>query len=149
MLTGMLAYICRVLFYAQVKASGWPAWWTLLAEPMHGITYGLVQLATVHETSKLAPPHLQTTAQGFLATSKTVGQAIGTLGGSLLMQKFSSVVAYRSAASLVAGAGILYAVSSAEGCGAWPRWRRTWRALTPLDFPTSSAISIEQNEQNT
>lgn len=147
MLVGMLAYIVRVLFYAQVKASNWPAWLTLLAEPLHGVTYGLVQLASVHETSNLAPPHLQTTAQGLLATTKTIGQAVGTLGGSFLMQKYSSVVAYRAAASLVAGAGILYALSSEWNNSSWFSWRRGWTALGAAEEPPAAGIGSPESDQ--
>ena len=43
-------------------------WMILLVEPLHGVTYALLQLSSVLYAAKLAPKGLETTTQGLKDT---------------------------------------------------------------------------------
>lgn len=83
----------------------------LWVEPLHGVTFSLYKIATVHEMSELTPPHLRATGQSFLSVCSTLGILTGTLGGSYIMQYYGSVIAYRTAALLVAISASLYGLT--------------------------------------
>ena len=106
MLMGMMSYVVRVLFYTLLDSKH--AWFVLFAEPLHGVTYSLLQMATVQEIAEITPSHLQATGQGLLTFFKKLGILGGVLGGGYVMQTFGAVVAYRSAALLVSLAAVVY-----------------------------------------
>lgn len=113
MLGGMVAYLIRVVGYTLVTKSEQ----VLFFEPLHGVTYALIQLASVQEMSRLAPPHLQTTGQSFLSNAKSFGAVVGTVGGGYLMEHYGAKAAYRCMAGLVAVAGVVYTLSSFPATG--------------------------------
>lgn len=108
MLGGMFCYVTRVIGYTLVSTGEH----VIFFEPLHGVTYALIQLASVQEMSRLAPPHLQTTGQSFLAIAKSVGSFGGNVGGGYIMGRYGPKVAYRCAAGLVSAASVVYAISS-------------------------------------
>jgi predicted MFS family arabinose efflux permease len=111
MLMGMGCYCTRVLYYTTIPDSH--AWRVLLVEPLHGVTFGLIQMASVAEMARLAPGHLQATGQSFLSVARTVGTLIGSLGGGYVMQTHGPAVAYRAAAGVVACAAVVYGATAA------------------------------------
>lgn len=104
LLTAMACYVVRVTVYRSVSDPRY----VLFAEPLHGVTFTLMNLATVAEASRLAPPHLQATGQAFISVVRTVGTIVGTIGGSAVMQWAGSAVAYGVAGGLVAAAAVAY-----------------------------------------
>lgn len=109
LIIGMMSYVVRVMIYTFVDNSH--AWHVLWVEPLHGVTFSLYKIATVHEMSELTPPHLRATGQSFLSVCSTLGILTGTLGGSYIMQYYGSVIAYRTAALLVAISASLYGLT--------------------------------------
>lgn len=105
----MVCYCIRVAVYVSISDPRY----VLFVEPLHGVTFTLMNLATVAEASRLAPPHLQATGQAFISVVRTVGTIVGTLGGAAVMQWAGSTVAYGWAGGLVAAAAVAY------GCVAW------------------------------
>jgi len=64
LIIGQLAFVVRVFGYTLVSG---PIW-ILLLEPLHGVTYGLIQSASVLLVSRLADPGLESTAQALTST---------------------------------------------------------------------------------
>jgi predicted MFS family arabinose efflux permease len=109
LLVAMACYCSRVYYYTLVGKEH--AWYVLLLEPLHGVTYALSASASVSEMSRLAPPHLQATGQSFLSVARMIGSVIGTVGGGYVMQHHGSLVLYRGAAVIVAVAAVLYGLT--------------------------------------
>ncbi|GAB0489067.1 hypothetical protein MMPV_000283 [Pyropia vietnamensis] len=107
LLTGTFCYVTRVVVYTLVGAPH--AWRVLAVEPLHGVTYALVQMASVREVARRAPPRLAATAQSVLAVAANVGTIAGTAGGGAVMQRWGAVTAYRGAAAAVTVAAAIYA----------------------------------------
>jgi len=64
LIIGQLAFVVRVFGYTLVSG---PIW-IIFLEPLHGITYGLIQSASVLLVSRLADPGLESTAQALTST---------------------------------------------------------------------------------
>lgn len=106
LLFGILCYVVRVVIYTVLDPEH--AWLILLVEPLHGVTYSMVTTATVLEMSAHSPPELETMGQSILAASRMLGTVVGTLGGSIAMERIGSIITYRAAAALVSIAGLMY-----------------------------------------
>lgn len=106
LLMAMFSYSSRVFYYTLVGKEH--AWYVLLLEPLHGVTYALSANASVMEMSRLAPPHLQATGQSFLSVAKMVGTILGNAVGGWIMAHYGSVVLYRGAALVIAVAAVVY-----------------------------------------
>lgn len=109
LLMAMLSYCSRVYYYTLVGKEH--AWYVLLLEPLHGVTFALSANASVMEMSRLAPPHLQATGQSFLSVAKRMGTIFGNVVGGWVMAHYGSVVLYRGAAMVIAVAAVVYAVT--------------------------------------
>lgn len=64
LILGQLAFAIRVVGYTMVSS----AWWILFLEPLHGVTFSLVQSASVFLVSGFASPGLESTAQTLTST---------------------------------------------------------------------------------
>lgn len=106
LLVAMFSYSSRVFYYTLVGKEH--AWYVLLLEPLHGVTYALSANASVIEMSRLAPPHLQATGQSFLAAAKMLGTIFGNVVGGWVMSHYGSVVLYRGAALVITVVAIVY-----------------------------------------
>ncbi|KAK1861990.1 hypothetical protein I4F81_004567 [Pyropia yezoensis] len=104
LLIAMACYVVQVAVYVCISDPRY----VLFVEPLHGVTFSLMNIATVAEASRLAPPHLQATGQAFISVVRTVGTIVGTVGGSAVMQWAGSTVAYGVAGVLVATAAVVY-----------------------------------------
>lgn len=92
----------RALAFAAVSAP----WQAMVLQLVHGLTFGLVLVAGVEFTSRIAPPGLGATAQGiFSAVFNGLGYAFGSLLGGILLDAVGVQAMYR-----VAGIGALLAV---------------------------------------
>jgi hypothetical protein len=79
---------------------------------------------------------LQATGQSFLSVAETFGRLVGTLGGSILMQQYGSVVAYRTFAAIVSLSATVYGVTEIF-CGLYRTKQSTGSNETRV--PVSSA----------
>lgn len=105
-LIGMLSYIVRVGVYTLLDSSS--AWLVMTVEPLHGITYSLIQLTQVRRISELVPDHLQSTGQGFMTGCRSVGGLAATLIGTMVMEKYGSVPMYQGGIILSATAMLAF-----------------------------------------
>lgn len=109
MVVGMLCHVIRVMFYSVLDPEH--SWFLLIVEPLHGVTFALVRMASVQEMSNIAPPHLQATAQSIVGGCSVIGNVIGTFGGGFVLENYGSVTVYRGLATLVTSAAALYALT--------------------------------------
>lgn len=136
LLMGMFCYITRVIVYTLVDSKH--VHHVLWVEPLHGVTYSLIKMATVQEMSELSPPHLQATGQSFLSVFSTLGTLIGVLGGSFVMQAYGSVIAYRGSAVLVTVAALVYGTTVYYE--RQKEFSRPTRKKITQDFETESTV---------
>ena len=114
LLGAMFAYVTRVTWYT-LSATGLAV---LAVEPLHGVTYALLQSAFVTSMARLAPPWAVATGQGLISLAIAAGRLVGTVAGGAVLESFGSTVMYRSAALVVAVNAVLVGLSSAfEGEG--------------------------------
>ncbi len=114
MTASCLAYIFRVIWYTSTSNP----WMVLVVEPLHGITFACKALAAVHYAAELAPPGLQTSAQGLSNTVQCMGVITGSVLGGYLMDTRGSVFLYRSAALLSGVTLCLYLAVTLQYSGA-------------------------------
>ena len=114
MTASCLAYIFRVIWYTSTTNP----WMVLVVEPLHGITFACKALAAVHYAAELAPPGLQTSAQGLSNTVQCMGVITGSVLGGYLMDTRGSVFLYRAAALLSAVTLCLYLAVTLQYSGA-------------------------------
>ncbi|GAB5354012.1 hypothetical protein AAMO2058_000083300 [Amorphochlora amoebiformis] len=106
MLISQLAYSSRAIGYTLIPD---PAL-ILALEPLHGVTYGTMQIASVDYMATIAPKGLEASAQGLLAAfNRGLGFLVGTIVGGFVMQNYGSKIMFTGAAALVAFSGALYA----------------------------------------
>ena len=96
-LLAQTAYVVRAVGYTLVPN----AWWVLALEPMHGVTYACYRIAAVHYLARIAPPGLETSAQGLASTFGALGSILGQLIGGWVFENYGSVVMYRGVAFIV------------------------------------------------
>jgi len=79
-------------------------WYVLILEPLHGASFACFWTAGVTHMAAVAPPSLQTTAQGlFFALTCGLGPLLGNLGGGALYERGGAVALFAvSAATLFA-----------------------------------------------
>ncbi|CAC9531691.1 conserved hypothetical protein [Leishmania infantum JPCM5] len=76
MTIAMSVWAFRVMCYAMLTK----AWMVLLIEPLHGVTFALMWLPSVHILARAFPPKLSSSATGLLFTfTSGVGPMIGNL----------------------------------------------------------------------
>ena len=98
-----LFYIFRVVWYTSFSNP----WLVLLVEPLHGVTFAAMSLAAVHYAAELAPPGLETSAQGLSNMVRNLGTITGTVIAGRIMDSHGSVFLYRAAAALV---GVVWSI---------------------------------------
>jgi len=83
LLLGCGAYIVRVIAYTWIPSSGNSSIILWLLEPLHGITYGAVQIAMVDFASRSClPPGMEATGQGLVYFFREAGGIVGVgVGG--------------------------------------------------------------------
>jgi len=95
---GQLCYVLRAVGYTLCTSG----WCVIAFEPLHGVTYGCVQLASVEYIATITSREQLTTGQGIKSAVQTgLGYFLGTLSGGLIIQAFGERVMYRCAAGLV------------------------------------------------
>jgi hypothetical protein len=105
-----LAYSSRVLVYALLPAE--KGWLVLLCEPLHGVTYSLGQLGSVHYVAALAGDGSQATAQGLADSLKAVGGIGANVFGGGIMDAAGPRALYGGASATVAVALAAYLLAT-------------------------------------
>jgi len=108
--SGLYAYVVRVFIYSAVPRK-YPAL-LLLAEPLHGVTYAMVQLSAIHRINAIAPPAFVSFAQGALLCMRNLGFGFGVILGSYIMEKYGSIAMYRGAGAIVFFTALLYGAAN-------------------------------------
>ncbi len=86
-------------------------WLVLLFEPLHGVTYACLQMASVAYTARVSPPHLTASAQSVQGSiTWAFGPACGALLGGFVMQNYGARVLYRAASGLSVSWCAMFAV---------------------------------------
>ncbi|KAH9253660.1 hypothetical protein BASA81_008278 [Batrachochytrium salamandrivorans] len=93
----MVCYITRVVVYTLVS-NGWAV---LLVEPLHGVTYAMLQTASVAFVHSKCPSQQTAQGQGLLNVFKNSGALLGTVVGSRILQYLGSGILFRGMALIV------------------------------------------------
>ncbi|GBG33935.1 Major facilitator superfamily domain-containing protein 6 [Hondaea fermentalgiana] len=105
---GLLAYSLRVFAYTLVPKDH--GYLILLCEPLHGVTYALIQLASVLIVSDMAPAGLESFAQSSIMACRSIGTSLGLVVGSAVMESYGAAVMYRGASVVVLLMAFIYYV---------------------------------------
>ena len=84
----------------------------------------------MHYAAELAPPGLETSAQGLSNTVMCLGVITGSMLGGYVMDTYGSIFLYRSAAGLVAVTWVLYLAVTLSHAGAGSLWTGRRQATT-------------------
>lgn len=103
---GSMAYVVRALGYSIAPN----AWFVLLVEPLHGVTYATVHTASVAFVAERTPSHMEATGQSVLEVILCIGTTLGTIVGGYVMHYMGSKFMYRMSAFMVLGATVAFAV---------------------------------------
>jgi Na+/melibiose symporter-like transporter len=98
--TACLAYVTRVVGYTFIPKEH--VAFVLFLEPLHGVTYACAKTAIVDFASKKTPLGFESTGQGIMSMFQGLGEIIGLCLGGWIEDRYSSVILYRSYASIVA-----------------------------------------------
>eukprot|EP01084_Bolivina_argentea_P166590 289199_1 len=99
-----VAYVVRCVAYTMLPQTRYYSWFILLIEPLHGLTYGGMWIASVEYGSKLAPKSMQGTMLGMIAgLYQGLAVCFGTVIGGVIYHHFGPVFMYRLSAAIIAG----------------------------------------------
>lgn len=125
------SYAVRVFGYTIFESS-WPV---LSVEWLHGVTYGLGALGSVHYSQRIGGEKLAATAQALTDNVKSLGGVLATLSGGVIMQLWGARGLYASAAS---------ALVVALGLFLWATRSHTSRARQVCQAPETSAPAQDE-----
>ena len=104
-----VSYIMRVFIYTILPQEKDKAWYILFVEPLHGLTYAGMWMASVEYGSKFAPANLQGTMQGLISgLYGGFAASIGAVGGGYIYGKYGPVFMYRLAGLIIFGWTIIF-----------------------------------------
>eukprot|EP00472_Partenskyella_glossopodia_P011697 CAMPEP_0197537298 /NCGR_PEP_ID=MMETSP1318-20131121/56438_1 /TAXON_ID=552666 /ORGANISM="Partenskyella glossopodia, Strain RCC365" /LENGTH=534 /DNA_ID=CAMNT_0043095433 /DNA_START=159 /DNA_END=1763 /DNA_ORIENTATION=+ len=105
MIISMMAYSTRVVGYTFLP----DPMLMLTLEPLHGVTYACMQLASVDYMVQVSPPGLKATGQGLVgAVNRGLGFFVGSVVGGITMQYMGSKFMFWIAAGIVLVAAVIY-----------------------------------------
>lgn len=103
-----VCYTVRYLSYSFIPN----AWYVLVIEPLHGITFGAMWAATTSYGGMISPEGLRATVMGLVsATHFGFGRLIAGFGGGAVYSKYGPRVLFRSLAVLSAVTCLVFVVS--------------------------------------
>eukprot|EP00171_Calliarthron_tuberculosum_P001968 IDg1968t1 len=70
------------------------AWFVLIFEPLHGVTYAAMATAAIAYISEKVPKELEATSQSLLASLECIASVFGMATGGFIMQHFGSRALY-------------------------------------------------------
>ena len=103
---GAAAYVVRVLVYSLIPRDH--PYWTLIVEPLHGVTIGFVLTASVAFAAEWVPEGYEASGQGFLAMIRGLGQFVGLCIGGFLEGR----ILYRVLAIIVSFGSFILAIGN-------------------------------------
>jgi len=103
---GCAAYVIRVLVYSLIPQDH--PYWTLLVEPLHGVTIGFVLTASVAFAAEWVPKGYEASGQGFLSMIRGLGQFAGLCIGGFLEGR----ILYRVLAVIVSVGSVILAIGN-------------------------------------
>eukprot|EP00515_Schizochytrium_aggregatum_P008721 CAMPEP_0202073152 /NCGR_PEP_ID=MMETSP0964-20121228/2862_1 /ASSEMBLY_ACC=CAM_ASM_000500 /TAXON_ID=4773 /ORGANISM="Schizochytrium aggregatum, Strain ATCC28209" /LENGTH=534 /DNA_ID=CAMNT_0048640235 /DNA_START=1 /DNA_END=1605 /DNA_ORIENTATION=+ len=109
MVFGLWAYGLRAIAYTYITPDS--PWLLLVVEPLHGVTFTMIQLSSVLQITALAPDKYEAVAQGFLNSVRALGVASGSLFGSQMLDKYGPLITYRFSGAVVLVTSLVYYVA--------------------------------------
>lgn len=100
-----VAYVVRVLVYSIIPQDH--PYWTLLVEPLHGVTIGFVLTASIAFAAEWVPSGYEASGQGFLSMIRGLGQFVGLCIGGVIEGR----TLYRVLAAIVGIGSFMLAIS--------------------------------------
>lgn len=101
-----VAYVVRVLVYSVIPQDH--PYWTLLVEPLHGVTIGFILTASVAFAAEWVPKGYEASGQGFLSMVRGLGQFVGLCIGGFVEGR----TLYRLLAVIVSFGSIMLAIGN-------------------------------------
>ena len=109
------AYFIRVYMYTLLprRDNGKYAWYILLIEPLHGLTFAGLWIASVEYGSRITPKHLKGTMQGLMSGmyGGGISGCIGCIVGGIIYQYYGPILMYRYAGYIMLCWMIIFRVS--------------------------------------
>lgn len=103
---GCIAYIIRVVGYSLIPIHH--PYWTLILEPLHGVTIGFVTVGCVAFAAEWVPKGYEASGQGFLSMIRGLGQFVGLCIGGFLEGR----ILYRILAAIVTVGSVILAIGN-------------------------------------
>ena len=111
---GAISFVIRGVGYVLAPN----AYFVLLVEPLHGVTFATYKAAGVSFVASRTPERYTAIGQSMLTVVEELGRTVGTSFGGYVMKTFGSKTLYGGAAALVFAATMLFAwVSEQSGKG--------------------------------
>ena len=111
---GAISFVIRGVGYVLAPN----AYFALLVEPLHGVTFATYKAASVSFVASRTPERYTAIGQSMLTVVEELGRTVGTSFGGYVMKTFGSKTLYGGAAALVFAATMLFAwVSEQSGKG--------------------------------
>ncbi|CAN8073207.1 unnamed protein product [Agarophyton chilense] len=101
---GASCFVLRAVMYSVAPN----AWFVLLAEPLHGVTFALFCTASTAFISDRVPRELEATGQSMISVVTSLGRILGTVCGGYVMETYGSHLLYAGASIMVAIAIIAF-----------------------------------------
>eukprot|EP01084_Bolivina_argentea_P183846 317177_1 len=106
------AYIIRCVGYTLLPQTTYYSWFILFIEPLHGLTFAGMWIASVEYGSKLAGKDMQGTMQGLIAgIYQSLASSIGTVVGGIIYHHYGPVFMYRLSAVIITAWMIFFQVA--------------------------------------
>ena len=102
---GCIAYVIRVVGYSLIPLHH--PYWTLILEPLHGVTIGFVTVGCV-AFAAVFPKGYEASGQGFLSMIRGLGQFVGLCIGGFLEGR----ILYRILAAIVTVGSVILAIGN-------------------------------------
>jgi hypothetical protein len=103
---GCIAYVIRVVGYSLIPLHH--PYWTLILEPLHGVTIGFVTVGCVEFAAEWVPKNHESSGQGFLSMIRGLGQFVGLCIGGFLEGR----ILYRILAAIVTVGSVILAIGN-------------------------------------
>lgn len=103
---GCIAYVIRVVGYSIIPIHH--PYWTLILEPLHGVTIGFVTVGCVAFAAEWVPKNHEASGQGFLSMIRGLGQFVGLCIGGFLEGR----ILYRILAAIVTVGSVILAIGN-------------------------------------
>eukprot|EP01084_Bolivina_argentea_P163491 284416_1 len=107
------AYFVRVLGYSFLPQNATDVWFILFIEPLHGLTFAGMWIASIEYGSRITPNHLKGTMLGLMSGmyGGGISGSIGCIVGGVIYQYYGPVLMYRYAGFAMIGWMFVFQIS--------------------------------------